>query len=116
MDAGCKVSGDSSRKVQDGIDRIFDLLVSKLRIHGKAEDFFGKLFRRWEGALSRITELLVGLGQMQGDGIVNPCSNSIGTEVVAQRVALLRPNHKQMEYVFAASRYFWCYDGRICKR
>ena len=53
---------------------------------------------------------------MEGNGIVNPSSNSIGAEVVAQRVALLRPNYKQMEYMFAVSRYFWWYDGGICKR
>src|SRR2546429_8864976 len=53
---------------------------------------------------------------MEGNGIVNPSSNSIGAEVVAQRVALLRPNYKQMEYMFAVSRYFWWYDGGLCKR
>src|SRR5690349_7699128 len=91
---GCRLQSirDSSRKVQDGIDRIFDLLVSELRIHGKAENFFGKLFRHWQGTLPRITELLVGLSQMQRNGIVNPRSNSIGTKVVAQRIALRRPN------------------------
>src|SRR5205807_7265933 len=53
---------------------------------------------------------------MEGNGIVNPCSNSISAEVVAQRVALLRPNYKQMEYMFSVSRYFWWYDGGLCKR
>src|SRR5258708_5681829 len=100
----------SSRKVQDGIDRIFDLLVSKFRVHGKAENFFGKLLHRWQGPLPRITELVIGLGQMQGNRIVNPGSNSIDTEVVAQRVALRCPNHKKMEHMFATGRYFWWHD------
>src|SRR5947209_7796383 len=105
------MSEDSSRKVQDGIDRIVDLLVYKFRVHGKAENFFGKLFRSWKRAPPRIAELLVGLRQMQGNRIVNPGSNSIGTEVGAQRVALWCPNHEQMEYMFAAARYFWWNNG-----
>jgi len=60
MDAVCRYPSFIPQS-QDSIDRIFDLLVSKLAYIGRLRIFFCKPFRYWKGAVSRIAELLVGL-------------------------------------------------------
>lgn len=96
--------------MHDGIDRRFDLVVRKFRVHGEAENFFGKLFSHWKCALARIAELLVGLGQVQRNRVMDAGSNSIIRKVVTEFISLRRPDYKQMEYMFAAGRYCWWGD------
>ena len=90
----------------DLIYDIGDLGRLKLGKHGQRDDLFSKLLGDGEVSLF-ITQMLVGAVQVEGNGVMDTCADSIGVEMGEKFVPAAGSKHIEMEDVGALYRNFW---------